>query len=154
MTKEEIQGLIAESNKPLIDRALKGDAVVEASRIMKPLAMRESAKQLAIDNVIERGLPVAADGRTLDSQKFGELLTAEARRVAAALGESVEVGLTGGELSLAGEHVEALSPKKLLKEAKRRAELEQFQMQESASIFESIGMPKKAAELAAKGRAA
>ena len=154
MTKDEIQALIEASNKPLIERALKGDAVVEANRIMKPLAMRESAKQLVIDNVIERGLPVAADGKLLDNKKFGELLTAEAKRVAAALGELTEIRLTGGEISLAGVEAEVMTPKKLLKEAKRRAELEKFQAQESTSIFESLGMPKNAAAIAAKGRAA
>ena len=153
MTKEEIQALIAESNRPLIERALRGDAVVAANKLLQPLAMREAAKQHVVENVIERGLPTTSDGRLLDEKKFSELIEAEAKRVAAMLGTPIETGLTAS----GGLHVieaDPVSDEKRIKAVETARKLSEIEQGEAVNIFESLGMPKDAATLAAKGRAA
>jgi hypothetical protein len=160
MTKEEITAICKEAVKEAVgalqapvksleQRALKGDAMVEASRILNPLALRESAKTFVVDNVLRGDLPVK-DG-ALDTAKFGELVTAEAKRVAAAIGYEGVQGMGSGPTILDDK---PLSAKKQLKEAKRRAEVAKMEHEDGVSIFESLGMPKEAAEFAAKGRAA
>lgn len=58
--------------KLLESRALKGDAMVEAGRITAPLNLREGLKQLAVENVLSRDLPLKEGA--LDTEKFGVLL--------------------------------------------------------------------------------
>lgn len=137
----------AKTLRVLEARALRGDAMVAAARICAPLQMREGLKQLAVDTVLRLDLPVKEG--LLDETKFGELLTSELKRVAEAAGEFAGVK----HLGLTTE-VEEIDEKKRLKEAKRQRELDELQHEESVSIFESLGMPKDAAEFAAKGRAA
>ena len=137
--------------KALEQRALKGDAMVEASRILNPLALRESAKTMVVDNVLRFGELPVKDG-ALDTAKFGEFVMAEAKRVASAIGYDGVQGMGSGAPPIFGE--EPMSEKKRLKEAKRRAALQKMEHEDSVSIFESLGMPKDAAEFAAKGRAA
>ena len=137
--------------KALEQRALKGDAMVEASRILNPLALRESAKTMVVDNVLRFGELPVKDG-ALDTAKFGEFVMAEAKRVASAIGYDGVQGMGSGAPPIFGE--QPMSEKKRLKEAKRRAELQKMEHEDSVSIFESLGMPKDAAEFAAKGRAA
>lgn len=149
MTLQEVQKLIdegvAKATTPLRERALRGDATVIAGRVLSPLSLNEAAKQMVVENVLRFELPLKENA--LDETKFTELVTAEAKRVGAVLGASFP-GVHGMG---AGEPVDIdLSKKerKALKEAAKEAE------EESIRVFESLGMPKDAAILAAKGRAA
>ena len=162
MTEQQINALVESAvNKAvaavtspvraLEQRALKGDAMVEASRILNPLALRESAKTMVVDNVLRFGELPVKDG-ALDTAKFGEFVMAEAKRVASAIGYDGVQGMGSGAPPIFGE--QPMSEKKRLKEAKRRAALQKMEHEDSVSIFESLGMPKDAAEFAAKGRAA
>ena len=160
MTKEEIAAIVkvAVSEavaaiqapvKTLESRALRGDAMVEAGRILYPYNLRESAKAMVVENVLRFGELPTKDG-ALDSTKFGELVTAEAKRVAAGIGYDGVTGMGSGSPVFA----EPKSEKKLLKEAKRARELAELQQVDALNVFESLGMPKEAAQFAAKGRAA
>ena len=160
MTKEEIAAIVkvAVSEavaaiqapvKTLESRALRGDAMVEAGRILSPYNLRESAKAMVVENVLRFGELPTKDG-ALDSTKFGELVTAEAKRVAAGIGYDGVTGMGSGLPVFA----EPKSEKKLLKEAKRARELAELQQVDALNVFESLGMPKEAAQFAAKGRAA
>lgn len=153
MTAEEIKALVvseaAKMNAPLRLRALKGDAMVEAGRIFKTLGLRESAKQMAIENVIERGVPQTDTGE-LDTKKFEDALMAEAKRVAAGLGEELaEVrGMGASAGVIPGELTEAEIDLQMKRDAfkERRAKIENA---DAVNVFERLGMPKNAAEIAA-----
>ncbi len=84
MTKEDIQKLVesavaaavAAVSAPvagLTERALRGDAMVAAQKILAPLALQESSKS----RVIERAVPVK-DG-ALDLARFTEAVNAQAK---------------------------------------------------------------------------
>ena len=154
MTESDVKRLIAEgqsdATKKLLERALRGDATVEANRILQPLGLRESGKQMVVENVIERGLPLK-DGE-LDVEKFTVLVTAEAKRVAAVVSGHGGVTNMGTGLSLVDDPKAAEAR---VKEAQAEIELGKLRDADELSVFESL-MPgnKKAAEFAAKGRAA
>ena len=152
MTEEAIQKLVesavTKATDPLRERALRGDAVVEANRILKPLALREAGKQMALDNVIAKGLP-RKDGE-LDVKVFEDLLMAEAKRVAEVIGG----GGVHGRGSGIGLVEKPKTDEERLAEAKRNADLAKLDEDEAISIYESIGLDKTVAKFAAKGRAA
>lgn len=133
--------------KTLETRALKGDAIVAASKVLDPLALNEAAKGLVIDNVL-RDLPVK-EGE-LDTEKFVPLVSAEARRVAAAVGFDAGrvLGMgTGASLTEADE-------KRLRKDAKQMRKLEESSLKESEDVFSDLMGSDSAAKIAARGRAA
>lgn len=144
-----IENGIAAAVGPLRGRALKGDALVEGTRVLKTLGLRESAKQMAIENVIERGVP-QTDAGELDTKKFEDALMAEAKRVAAGLGEELSevrgMGASAGVIP--GELTEAEIDLQLKRDAfkERRAKIENA---DAVNVFERLGMPKNAAEIAA-----
>ncbi len=88
MTDEEIKKLVesavaaavAAVTAPvagLTERALRGDAMVAAQKILAPLALQESSKSRVIELVLERAVPVK-DG-ALDLTKFTEAVNAQAK---------------------------------------------------------------------------
>lgn len=132
------------TNAKLMERALRSDAIAEGAMVLKPVTVPDSWKQLAIENVIERGLPKAADG-SLEKTKLTEALNSEIQRVANAFGSQVRVQGMGVTTA-----VETAKPEDI---ATREAR-EQREFAEEVSIYESLGMSKRGAEFAAKGRAA
>ena len=66
--------------KALEARALKGDAVLEANRILSSMSLHEAFKNEVVQNVC-RDIPVK-EGQ-LDTEKFTELVNAEAKRMGA-----------------------------------------------------------------------
>ena len=133
----------AETNRKLLERAIRGDAREEASRILAGVTLHEAAKQLVIETVL-RDIP-QKDGN-LDTATFKESVESEAKRVGAAISAATGGARVTG-MGSAPVQIDA-------KEAERRAELAKTDEEEAVRIFESLGMPKEAAAAAAKGRAA
>jgi len=153
--KRLIESAVAAATAPLLEtstklreRAVRGDALIEASKILAPITLSEAAKQRVVENVL-RDVPIK-DGE-LDTAKFGELVNAEAKREGAYVSQLTGGGRVSGmgPTSTSGEPT-----KRELKEAKRERK-EGKRLQESAvETFMAFGMDKKSAELAAEGRAA
>ena len=82
----------------------------------------------------------------LDSTKLGEIVAREAKSegeyIAALVGSGRVVGM-----GVAPVLIDA-------KEAERRAAADKTANEEAIAVFESLGMPKEAAKIAAQGRAA
>jgi hypothetical protein len=128
---------------PLLERALRGDAREEATRILSGVTLHEAAKTLVIENVLTN-IP-SKDGQ-LDTAKFKEAVDAEAKRIGAALAAATGSGRVTG-MGAAPVQIDA-------KEAERRAQQAKDDEANAISVFESLGMPKDAATAAARGRAA
>ena len=141
MDLKEVQRLIDQSNAPLRERALRGDAQVAGYRALADVSLSESAKQMVIENVMRLPLPV--EGGELDQKKFGEAIEAEAKRVGAVFGSGpVVFGMGGG------------TSKKELKEAKRAKKELKEQKRESREVFADLGLSEVASKFAARGRVA
>lgn len=163
MTAEEITKLVestvtkavtetrAAFEKPVSElqrRALRGDALVEAQRILSDCSLVEASKarvvEACLSNIPEK------DG-AIDAEKLKALVEAEAKRegayVASLTGSGRVFGM-GASALVESDPVKAREARKLA-EADAKEELDN-----DVAIFESLGMPKEAATFAAKGRAA
>ena len=151
MTEAEVTRLIESRTAPLRARALRGDAMVEANRVLSALTgFHEAAKQEVVTRVLADPESLPVKEGELDTAKFGELVMAEAKRVAAFLGQVAPSSVRGLGIAAPVE----IDAKEAAKAEKRARKLAEAEAEESISIFESLGMPKTAAEIAAKGRAA
>ena len=149
MTEADVTRLIESRTAPLRARALRGDALVEASRVLAPLdGFHEAAKQEVINRLLERADTFPLKEGELDTVKFGELVMAEAKRVAAFLGQVAPSSVRGLGIAAPVE-IDAKEAKKQAKLLREQAESEE---EDTINVFESLGMPKGAAQLAAKGR--
>ena len=142
--KKLIESTVAAATSPLRERAVKGDAVVIASKVLSPLAFNEAAKQFVIDTVLRGSLPLK-EGE-LDGAKFTELVTAEAKRVGALFGAVTPTLVTG----LGFAEPVAVDPK--VREA--QIEREKAADVEDINSLRALGLTESAAKHAAKGRAA
>lgn len=83
MTDEQVKLLISEAVKaatsPLRERALRGDALYAGHQTLAGVAFTDEQKSFVIEEAIRAGLP-EKDG-ALDTEKFGVLVMAEARRL-------------------------------------------------------------------------
>ncbi len=145
--KKLVESAVTAAVAPYQRRALKGDAMLAANRVLAPLSLSEAAKVMITENVIRDGDNLPIKEGALDEAKLGELVTLEAKRVGAVLGASFP-GVHGMG---AGEPVDITLSKKERKALKEAAERED---EDAIAIFESLGMPSDAAKIAAKGRAA
>lgn len=138
---------LQESNRKLLERALRSDAREEGARVLAGVSLPQSAKLRAIEAVIEAGLP-QKDGE-LDKVKFTESLNAAARRegqyVAELTGSGRVIGMGNGETD----------PAKL-QEAEKLREADEKRLNESAEkVFADLMGSKEAGKFAAsKGEAA
>jgi hypothetical protein len=150
MTEADVKRLVESATAPLRSRALRGDALVEATRVLSPLNLHEAAKQEIITRVIDKpeAFPLTEGG--LDIGKFGELVMAEAKRIAALLGVVAPSSVRGLGI---GAPVE-IDAKEAKKAAKLARELREAEEADTVDVFQRLGMPENAAKLAAKGRAA
>lgn len=152
MTTEEVNRLIEsavskatrEAQAPLRERLLKADATNEAVRLLEGVALPTKAKELIIENVLREDLPTL--GGELDGKKLREMVDAEMKRIGAVVSE-----LSGGG-RVFGMGPQAEPTKQDLKEAKREKKELKEARKASVSIFESLGMDKEAAKIAARGR--
>lgn len=151
MTEAEVTRLIESRTAPLRARALRGDAMVEANRVLSALTgFHEAAKQEVVTRVLADPESLPVKEGELDTAKFGELVMAEAKRVAAFLAQVAPSSVRGLGIAAPVE----IDAKEAAKAEKRARKLAEAEAEESIGIFESLGMPKTAAEIAAKGRAA
>lgn len=144
MTLQEAQRLIQAEVGPLRERALKGDAREEATRILEVISLPEPAKA----RIIERCLVnIPTDGKELDTTKFRESVVREAKAEGKYLAEITGAGNVFG-MGLAQEPP---PDPKLVEAQAARIKAEEA---ETESVFgELMGNPI-AAKLAARGRAA
>lgn len=158
MTEQEVKALVesavkiavteavAAVTKPvsaLEQRAIRGDATVEAHRILTGITLPEASKGRVVENVL-RDLPLKEGA--LDIAKFGDLVTAEAKREG-----SYVASLTGSGrvLGMGGAPVES-DPVKLAESRKRSAEEATDLYESDVRTFMANGMPEAAAKIAAQ----
>lgn len=131
---------IANPVKTLEARALRGDATVEATRVLSGLALLEVSKQRVIENVLRGELPLK-DGE-LDTVKFGELVTAEAKR------EGVYASQLGG-----GGLIRGMGPAPVPIDeaaAKRARDLEIAESEDAVGVFQRFGLSEASAKAAVR----
>lgn len=147
MDLAEVKKLIEAANAPLLARAMRGDALVEASRVLSPLTgLPDALKQEVITRVIGDGTALPVKEGELDTTNLGELVMLEAKRIATVFGQIAPIRVQGLGV---GEPV-AIDTK--TREA-QRAEAQEAE-DEEIRVFESLMGPGTAAKIAAKGRAA
>jgi hypothetical protein len=130
-------------NARLLERAIRGDAREEAVRILKGTSLHEAAKERVIESVTrDFGAIPVVDG-TLDKAKFTEAVNlaakAEGAYVATISGSGRVVGMGAAPVV----EIDA-------KEADRKKAAGEQRLKESIQAFRDMGMPKDAAERAAK----
>ena len=143
--KKLIEAAVSAATAPLRERAIKGDAREEATRLLETVTLPQAAKIRIVERSIAN-LPVTADG-ALDSAKLREMVVAEAK----AEGEYI-TSITGG-VGVRGMGVAPPAPPKPEDIAAREARAKQ-ELAEDVALYEALGMDRKAAEFAAQGRAA
>ena len=93
MTDDQIKLLISEAIKgataPLRERALKGDALYAGLKTLEGVAFTDEQKSFVIEESIRTGIP--EKDNELDSEKFGVLVIAEAKRLGKVLGNGGQV---------------------------------------------------------------
>ncbi len=145
MTAEEAKRLIEAAVKPFQTRFLRDEARAEATKLLESVALPQPAKLKIIERAVA-SVPETADG-ALDLTKFRESVVTEAKSEGEYLSSITGGGRVFG-MGVAG--AVTVKPEDIVaREAAKKREEE-----EAISIFESIGMPKSAAQHAAKGRAA
>ncbi len=132
----------------LTERALRGDAMVQAQKILAGVSLAEASKARVIDMVLERTIPVKEGA--LDVAAFTEAVNFEAKRE----GEYISRITGGGRVTGMGSA--PVDPVKL-QEARTREKAEAVEVREAGeSVFGRLmGGNKEAAKAAAsKGVAA
>lgn len=135
-----IEAAVKSAQTPLLERAIRGDAREEATRILAGVTLQEASKSRVIDLVLARELPVT-DG-ALDKVKFAEAVNAEAK-----LEGAYVASLTGaGRVTGMGQSV-VVDPaaETRLHEASVRTHKRAF------DVFSQFGLPADAAKRIAEG---
>lgn len=159
MTKEEIQALVEAgvaakmatltadpTTKRLLERALKGDAVVIATRVLSTLALPEMSKQRVIESVTERAIPLTATGE-VDEAKLTEAVNAEAKREGAYV-----ASLTGGARVIGMGTAPAVQLDEA--EIKRQKEAAIADDKDAESVFMRFGLNEAQAKASSRRGAA
>ena len=143
LTAQEIQRIVESATAPLRERLIRADAKEAAAALLQGVTLPQAAKDRIIMRAVESA-PVTSG--ILDSTKLGEIVAREAKSegeyIAALVGSGRVVGM-----GVAPVQIDA-------KEAERRAAADKTANEEAIAVFESLGMPKEAAKIAAQGRAA
>jgi hypothetical protein len=117
---------LQESNRKLLERALRADAREEAQRLLEGVTLPAAAKAHVIDTVMREAVPLK-DGE-LDKTKLAEAIKAEAKRVGQMIRESTGLGDVRGMGTGLGE----TDPAKI-REAQQRADEEERRLRESGT---------------------
>lgn len=120
-------------------KEMRRDAISEAARVLRDVALPAQSKEYVIETVLRNPLPLK-DG-ALDTVKLAEAVNAEASRFAAATGQTQRV--TGMGVAATVD----------TKEAERRAAADKDQDANDLRVWESLTDGNKdAAKFAAQGR--
>jgi hypothetical protein len=139
---QESLKLQEQTNKRLLERAIKGDAREEATRLLESVSLPAASKSRVISDVLAREIPVK-DGE-LDRTVFGESVNSAAK----AEGAYVASLTGGGRVQGMGASVITETADQIaMREARAKADDER-----SFNVFESLMGNSDAAKLAAKGR--
>lgn len=147
-TKWENEGALR-TIKTLEARALRGDAMVEANRILGPMSLHESAKARVIDSVTRDGVIPTKDG-AVDIEKFKPLVMAEAQREGSYLSQIMGGGrvIGMGSAQPVTELTEA-QLKESRKEAKRARKEQERLAEADVDVFTDLMGDPRAAKNAA-----
>jgi hypothetical protein len=142
MEAAELQKL-QESNRRLLERAIRADAREEASKILKTTSLVEAARERVIDAVSREfsDIPQTSEG-ALDVAKFTETVNAAAKAEGAYVASLLGSGRVAGMGAPAPIAIDA-------KEAERRQADSKRLRESRVRSFIDLGMPKDAAERAA-----
>ncbi len=127
-------------NAKLLERALRGDAREEASKILAPLSLAEASKARVIDTVLMQELPLK-DG-ALDPVKFAEAVNAEAKREGAYV-----AGLVGSGKVIGMGPAPVVDPAT----ATKIAEASKATYKKALDVFSEFGLSEAAAKSIASG---
>jgi hypothetical protein len=136
--------LIEAAVQPFYARQRREDARSEVTRLLADVTLPEAAKQRIAERVIEK-LDVSKDP---DSKALRESVIAEAKAEGEYLASIMPAGMVHGMGIAEVESTVSKKERKALKEARKADK------REAIDVFESLGMPKDAAKIAAKGRVA
>jgi hypothetical protein len=140
---QETAAANAESNRKLLERALRGDAREEAVRILKGTSLIDAAKERVVEAVL--ALPIPHTDGVLDAAKLKEAVELLAKRE----GEYVAGIMGSGQVRGLGVApvvpIREADPQAIARDA---AELKALRESAIASYID-LGMPKEAAEKAA-----
>lgn len=161
MTKEEIAVIVSEAvtaavtkaTLPLRERALRGDALFAGHQALKGVAFTEEQKAFVLEEAIRGGLP-EKDGN-LDTEKFGVLVIAEARRLGKILGNGAQIrglGIATSEAMADDEDDEEVDDTKTAKSKKKKVKESDGSVELAATLTSVLGLSESAAARAAKGR--
>ena len=140
--RETVAATTARTNA-LLEKEMRREAITESARVLRDVAMRPESKEYVIQTVVERGVPKTADGK-LDVAKLTEAINDEAKRFAAALGQTQRVTGMG----------QAAGPQLTEADKTRLAESEKAEAAQVTEAWSSIfGGNVALAEVAMKGRA-
>ncbi len=137
-----IEAAVAKATSPLQERALRGDAAVEANRILSSVTLPEASKQRVVDMVLREALPLT-EGK-LDAVKFADLVNAEAKREGAYVASLTGAGRVTGMGSYPGPVADPAAETKL-REASATTH------KRALSGFSEFGLPAGAAKAIADG---
>jgi len=146
MTAEETQRLIEAAVAPFKARAIQGDARGEATRLLETITLPQVAKNRIIERAIAN--PATTATGELDLDKLRECVVAESK----AEGEYLAAITGGSRIQGMGISAPAAPPKP--EDIATREARESREFADEVKIYESLGMSKRGAEFAAKGRAA
>ncbi len=144
MTAEEVKKLV---EAEIRTARLPEDARTEAHRLLETVALKPETKAFIVDTVLRGTIPVKEGA--LDKQALAPLVVAEAQRIGKLL------AVESGGAQVRGMGIGTVAPPTLKPEeiAAREAAAKNEEA-EAIACFEALGMSKRGAEFAAKGRAA
>jgi hypothetical protein len=142
---KDTRQLIEAALQPVLSRQRKADAFEQATELLEGVSLPDAAKKRIVERVVE-SLDLTVD---VDPKKLREAVVAESKSEGEYLAELTGSGrVTGMGSASVAESGLSKKERKALKEARKE------QAKGTVSIFERLGMPKNAAEIAAKGRVA
>jgi hypothetical protein len=145
---QESQTALQETNRRLLERALRADAKDEATRLLESVTLPPPSKLRIVETVCA-SVPTK-DGE-IDKPALKTAVEAAAKREGEYLTSVLGEGARPRGMGAAATATE--DPVKVAEAQAREEKSEKKRLKESRKIFESLGMSKDAAKVAAEGRA-
>ena len=142
-------GMTADEVKKLVEAELRtarlpDEARAEASRLLETVSLRPETKQFIVEGVMARTIPTKEGA--LDRESFATMIVSEAQRVGKIVSAEGGTGVRGMGI--------AITPPQKPEEIAAREAADARTLADDIKIYESLGMTKRGAELAARGREA